>query len=389
MRAVEILQRQFEADLSGVHVARVRVLFTAAFTLLRSGRLSLTNLGRAIADGTSPKHGIKRIDRLLGNTKLHAEQVTFYRAIARRLIAPGSRPVLLVDWTAVTPKFWALIAAVSFEGRALIVYAETHPISRYLKPDVNAAFLQRLQAVLPTGCIPIIVGDAGFRTPWMRLVKSMGWDYVVRARAPARVRRDRTHGWQDIENVWRFARTTPSDLGPYEIGAQVRYPSRFVGIRRRERRMFRPKKRDHGSERQKRNAREPWILATSLNWSPARIIAIYKRRMQIEETFRDAKSNRFGLALSQARTRSEHRANVLLLLASLAHLVAVLLGMAAETLRLQRRFQANTVTRRRVFSLAMLGRLFATHFSDAYLKPALSQSCWNALALRAQQALDP
>ena len=144
MRAARIIQRQFESDLKGVHLARVRVLFAAAFTLLRSGKLSLTSLGRAIAVGTSPKHGIKRIDRLLGNTKLHAEQVIFYRAIARRLIAPASRPVLLVDWTAVTPQLWALVAAVCFEGRALIVYAEAHPISRYLKPHVNEAFLQNL-----------------------------------------------------------------------------------------------------------------------------------------------------------------------------------------------------------------------------------------------------
>ena len=387
MRAVQILQRQFESDLKGVHLARVRVLFAAAFTLLRSGRLSLTSLGRAIAVGTSPKHGIKRIDRLLGNTKLHAEQVIFYRAIARRLIAPASRPVLLVDWTAVTPQLWALVAAVCFEGRALIVYAEAHPISRYLKPHVNEAFLRNLQAVLPAACVPIVVADAGFRTPWMRLVKTFGWDYVVRARAPARVRRDRTHGWQDIENIWRHARTTPSDLGSYEIGIHVRYPSRFVGIRRRERKMFRPAKRDFGTARQLRNAREPWILATSLTCGPAKVIAIYKRRMQIEETFRDAKSTRFGLSMGHARTRSEHRANVLLLLASFAHLVAVLLGLAAEAMHLQRRFQANTVTNRRVLSLAMLGRLFAASTPDARLKPALSGASWKALALRAQAAL--
>ena len=116
-------------------------MFEAAFTALRSGRVSLTSLGRAIAERTTPKHGIKRIDRLLGNTKLHAELITFYRAIARRLIAPNSRPVLLVDWTAVTPQLWALVAAVCFDGRALIIYAQTHTIARYMKPAVNAEFL--------------------------------------------------------------------------------------------------------------------------------------------------------------------------------------------------------------------------------------------------------
>jgi hypothetical protein len=387
MRALGILQRRFEADLERVHVARVRVVLAAAFTLVKSGKLSLTSLGRAIAVRTAPKHGIKRIDRLLGNPKLHAEQLTFYRAIARRLISPESRPVLLVDWTAVTPEIWALVAAVCFEGRALIVYAETHPISRYLKPDVNAEFLLRLQAVLPAGCRPIIVTDAGFRSPWMKLVVGIGWDYVGRARAPAKVRHDKGCAWSEIEDVWRNVRATPSDLGHYEIGRKSRYLTRFVGIRKRARSLSRPAIRDFGTARQLRNAREPWILATSLTCSAAKVIAIYRSRMQIEETFRDTKSTRFGLSLSQARTRSEHRANVLLLLASLAHLVAVLLGLAAEAAHIQFRFQANTVKIRRVLSLATLGRLFASNFSDARLRPALSGASWTSLADRTRLAI--
>jgi hypothetical protein len=389
MRAIEILQRRFESDLDEVHVGRVRVLFEAAFTALRSGRVSLTSLGRAIAERTTPKHGIKRIDRLLGNTKLHAELITFYRAIARRLIAPNSRPVLLVDWTAVTPQLWALVAAVCFDGRALIIYAQTHTIARYLKPAVNAEFLYALRKVLPVGCRPIVVTDAGFRTPWMKLVSGFGWDYVGRARAPAKVRRDRGSAWSEIEDTWRFVRSIPTDLGQYQIGSRNRYPCRFVGIRKRKHHLTRPLIRDFGTARQLRNAREPWILATSLKCSAAKVIAIYRTRMQIEETFRDAKSNRYGFSLSQARPRSEQRANVLVLLTSLAHLVAVLLGMFAEAAHIQRRYQANTVTTRRVLSLVMLGRLFAASNSDGRIRPAFAAAAWSALAARTQLAFSP
>ncbi len=44
--------------------------------------------------------------------------------------------------------------------------------------------------------------------------------------------------------------------------------------------------------------REPWLLAVSpslSNLSAQAVVAIYAQRMQIEESFRDLKSERFGL----------------------------------------------------------------------------------------------
>ena len=220
MRAEEILQRRFEVELAGIHVARVRLMFTAVYTLLRSGRLSLTSLGRAIAATTTPKHGIKRIDRLLGNSHLHRERVDFYRAIARRLVQPGSRPLVIVDWTAITTELWALVAAVPYEGRALIIYAETHGIRSYMKPFVNEAFLESVKAVLPA-CKPIIVTDAGFRTPWMKLVLSYGWDYICRVRGLNLIRSAKDEAWCDVERLWKMTSAGPSELGSYDIWPKV------------------------------------------------------------------------------------------------------------------------------------------------------------------------
>ena len=378
MRATGILQRQIELDVQDVHVARVRLVFAAVFAGLRSGKLALTSLGRAIAEQTSPKHGIKRVDRLLGNPRLHAERLTFYRAIARRVIAINSRPVILVDWTAVTAKLWALVAAVSFEGRALIVYGETHPISRYLKPRVNAAFLQQLAEVLPPGCVPVIVADAGFRSPFMELVERRGWDFVVRLRGPARIRMRNSEFWVSLPYLFRRARMTATDLGHAEIGPRRRYRCRLVSIRKRvhHRKHKSRVRRGVVVERERRAAREPWILATSLRLKAAKIVDLYARRMQIEETFRDAKSTRFGLSLAEARTHSDRRADVLLLLASITHLFAVMIGVAAETADLQRRFQANTVRHKRVLSIATLGRLVVASRTDDLFRPELVERAW-------------
>lgn len=386
MRANRILQREFEAELRGIHAARLQLVFTAVWTLLRSRRLSLTCLGRAIAERTSPKHGIKRIDRLLGNVHLQNERVAVFRAIARRLIRPGTRPVIIVDWTAVTPGLWALVAAVSFRGRALVIYSETHSISRYLKPDVNVAFLNQLALVLPDRCVPIIVTDAGFRSPWMKLVASLEWDFIGRLRGLAKVRRDRSEAFGPIEMLWRLAYAVPRDLGWFQIGHRLRYPVRIVAVRKKRRAIPIPPRRDFGSERQRRNAHEPWILATSLDLAPSKVVAIYRRRMQVEETFRDAKSSRFGFALSHARTSSEHRANILLLLAALAHVVLLLVGIAAEAADL-RGYQANTVRHRRVLSLVTLGNFVVERGPDEFISAALSASAWTTLLCLMHEAI--
>lgn len=346
MRAEEIIQRQLQLDLEHVHLARVRVVFAAVRTLVRSGRLSLTSLGRAIAERTSPKHGIKRMDRLLGNPRLHSERLSFYRAIARRVLPHHSRPLVIVDWTAVTPKFWAIVAAVPYEGRAIIVYAETHPISRYLKPYVNSAFLFRLKKVLPVGCMPVIVADAGFRSPFMKLVAKYGWDYLIRLRGPAKIRREFGRGWINIPFIFGQAGSiTPTDFGQVEVGQRIRHVCRLIGVSNTvQHRSYRCRvRRGVTALRERKSAHEPLLLATSLDVEPGRVVEMYRLRMQIEETFRDAKSNRFGFALTHARTKSSYRADVLLLLAALGHLFALLLGIAAEAGRLQRFFQANTL----------------------------------------------
>lgn len=385
MRAEEILQRRFESELGAIHLSRVRLMFAVVHTLLRSGKLSLTSLGRAIAGATAPKHGIKRIDRLLGNEHIHRERIDFYRALARRLVRPGTRPLVIVDWTAVTTQLWALVAAVPYEGRALIIYAETHGISSYMKPHVNQSFLDNVKAVLPA-CTPIIVTDAGFRTPWMKLVLSYGWDYISRVRGLNLIRADKDEAWCDIERLWKMTGGRASELGSYEIGRKTRFRTRVVGIRKKPKYQRRPAKRDFGPERQKRAAREPWILATSLCARPAKVVAMYSLRMQIEETFRDAKSDRFGISLSHARTRSTSRADVLLLLAAFAHVLYVLLGLAAEAAGLQRRYQANTIRRRRVLSLAMLGRLVLTENAPHLLEAALAARPWGSLRERIASA---
>lgn len=390
MRAMQIIQRQFESDLPGVHRARMRLVFAAVFSALRCGQLSLTSLGRAVAERTTHKHGIKRIDRLFGNTHLHDERLLFYAAIARRIIAPGSSPPIIVDWTAITPKFWALVAAVSFHGRAITVYAETHQISRYMKPQVNAAFVRRLKAVLPRGCAPVILADAGFRAPFMRLVQDLGWDYVVRVRGTVFLRQRRDRDWKPPSVFFELTGTRPKDFDHVEMSRQGPFTTRLVGWRRRihHRKYHSVIRHSVADWRERRAAHEPWLLATSLTVESSRVVALYARRMQIEETFRDTKNPRFGMSLVHARPTREDRADVLLLLGSLAHLCALLLGIAAEAAKLDRGYQANTLVSRRVLSLVTIGRLVFNSGNELVLAAAFEERAWETFRRRVRVGLD-
>jgi hypothetical protein len=86
------------------------------------------------------------------------------------------------------------------------------------------------------------------------------------------------------------------------------------------------------------------------------VVRAYEKRMQIEETFRDLKSHRWGYGLQYARSRCPARLENLLLLTTLATLATWLAGLAAKAAELARHFQANTVRDTAVLSVFFLGR---------------------------------
>lgn len=86
-------------------------------------------------------------------------------------------------------------------------------------------------------------------------------------------------------------------------------------------------------------------------------MSIYRKRMQIEEGFRDVKSLRFGFgfAFDLHRTPCPRRIEVLLLIAALACYALYLAGLQAQTTGRSRRFQSNSVRHKTVLSLWRIG----------------------------------
>ena len=103
--------------------------------------------------------------------------------------------------------------------------------------------------------------------------------------------------------------------------------------------------RSRHSLKNARSQREPWLLAVCpalAHLSAKAVVAAYAQRMQIEETFRDLKSERFGLGFNSSRSTRKDRLSVLLLIACLASFVLRLIGEAGKARKLYLQFQSNT-----------------------------------------------
>ncbi|MEQ1742257.1 MAG: transposase, partial [Candidatus Nitrotoga sp.] len=118
-----------------------------------------------------------------------------------------------------------------------------------------------------------------------------------------------------------------------------------------------------------RAQREPWLLAVSPkldHLSAQAAVAVYAQRMQIEESFRDLKSERFGLGFSASRSTQKNRLGVLLLVACLASFVLRLIGEVGKARQLEFKFQSNTRRSRPVLSVITLALQLIQHGMAAF-----------------------
>jgi hypothetical protein len=355
MRVSHIVREILRPCLSVVHAARFAALCAVVEAVIRARRASIAAMGRSLGGRAAPKHGIKRVDRLLSNGRLHVERAEYFRAIAAYLLCKVRQPVIIVDWTQAAGELLALVAAVPIGGRAVPVYEEVHPLRKLGNARVQSRFLGNLQRILPRGTTPIVVTDAGFHGPFFRAVLELGWDFVGRVRGTATAKRaDGTKFTK--QEIYRRASPTARDLGWFRLYAWQRgVDARLVVVRSRRKPGRRRKSRSQDEAAIRRAARDPWLLATSLAKGDAmRIVSIYSRRMQIEETFRDAKNHRFGWSFRHVTTDSRQRLDTLLLVVILGMLVASQIGRAMEASGRHRSYQANTASKR-VLSFFVLG----------------------------------
>ena len=335
--AATVLQKCLSSVTDSMHAFRVSALLMAVQCLLSCRRLVLMDLARACPGEERVRAPLKRLDRLLSNRHLAEEREAFYAQMMRWLICHPN-PLILIDWSDLHGDCrWQLLrAAIPLQGRAFTVLEMVFPESMKGSPRAQQQFLHRLRALLPAQVRPILVTDAGFCAPWLRLVTKFGWYYVGRLRG-------RTclcigeGSWLPNKQLHSQICGAARRIEDAQIGKRMPWRLDLVLYRKpgRQRvcvsvRTGRESRANTSLKAQRRES-EPWILVTSpqlRHLSAAQIVSIYSKRMQIEQSFRDLKCHRFGCAFAHSLTRDPKRIAILLLIHALATFAAWLAALS-------------------------------------------------------------
>lgn len=287
------------------------------------------------------------------------------------MICASTMPVLLVDWADIREKqrLMVLRASVALSRRSVTVYERTLSLEEHNTDKAHQSFLRELASVLPEGCIPLLVTDAGFKNPWFRAVEQHGWYWLSRVRGRVNYADTDCDNWKPVSKLNEIATTRCRYLGLCRLARSKPitcdiYLYRAKNKGRKNQRSTKTNSHHPSSASYSRSAKEAWVLATNLPASdlkPVQLIKLYRKRMQIEETFRDLKSPVYGLGLRQSRTRCPKRFDIMLLIALVLQLVLWWVGLLARAKGWQKHFQANTVRSRNVLSAIRLGAEVLRH----------------------------
>jgi hypothetical protein len=247
-------------------------------------------------------------------------------------------------------------------GRALSLYEEVHPEAKLGNRQVQTRFLDTLKRVLPEGCCPVLITDAGFHAGWFKAVQKQGWDYVGRVRGLVKFCRDDETHWASLSSLYAKATSRAAYYGTVTLSKSEPVQGQLYFVKGKPKGRICKNQRgqrryDTGNQNHAKSAKEPWVLLTSFQGKrrAKRVVSCYSKRMQIEEGFRDLKSSQYGFGFEKSYTRQIQRLENLLLIAMLAAFIAYRIGWCAEKANYHYQFQANSIKKRRVLSLFYLG----------------------------------
>lgn len=372
MSAEDLLLGHLSVSCPGVHSTRLQAVLDVATGLQKSQNLSLTAIGRALSTSTTVKHRVKKVDRLLGNRHLYNELSTVYTGLSSyvfKYISHTQHIPLIVDlcYMKDSHAVQMLSAEVALKGRSLPIYREVFE-ANHLKNRASK-FIQNLSSCIPEDRDVVIIMDAGFGEDWFEAISAHGWHWLVRARGKKFIKLSNNHEWVDARALYKlgtarakhFDKAYITKRSPRSCRVVIKSQPSIKHVAKNRRKL--PRNYNSGNGNYQRSATEPWVLVTNLpaKYSASDIVNAYKKRMQIEESFRDVKSHQFGLSARYIQSVSIYRWSIAMLLAAIVQIILWVIGIIGHHQGMQTYFQVNTVRNKKVFSYFYLGQLIVQH----------------------------
>lgn len=365
MRRDRYCQKLFNKSLPNLHKKRRDCLARfAACHLDTNISLSVSSIGKRLESSTSLKHKLKAADYFIGNKKFCSEQIKVYQGLASYFWGNYKSLTVLVDWSgACGNKCFSLTASVVGSGRSVPIYQEVHSEREQENLLVHNKFLENLSSVIPEGVEVLVITDAGFHRDWFREVERYGWDFIGRVYTRYQYKKTEENTWKNLHNLPFQARGKATEIGEVLLGKTKKPMSGYL-YSYKEKLCGRKHKKNKYPDHEKAHSesyRNGWILFSSLNKSASVIVRAYKKRMQIEQNFRDIKNEKYGIGLRRNQSTQPHRTSMLFFFSTIVIIILWWIGLMTEADKEHYKYQANTVKNKRVISLVKLGALVAKH----------------------------
>ena len=333
--------RSFTHEIFGdhLHAKRVASLGNALAGAAQAAQASVHAIGAAYAAlaGTQVKHGIKQVNRLLGNVAFDVERLQ--KPYVLHVLGQRTEALVSLDWTdfETDDQTTLVLMLVTTHGRStpLLWHTTTKSDLEGRRTALEHDLVQRFHDLVPEHVRVTLLADRGFGDQQLyALLGVLGWDYVIRFRGNIVV--EDAAGERRKANEWVRGATARKLVNVKVTGDRAEVPAVVVV---------------HAKA-----MKEPWCLATSLREAAASaVVKLYGRRFAMEETFRDDKDLHFGQGLSASHLTTPARRDRMLFLLALARVLLTLLGAASEQTGLDKTLKAST-TKKRTMSLWRQGQ---------------------------------
>jgi hypothetical protein len=224
----------------------------------------------------------RRMRRLLDNPAIRVR--AWYEPIAQGIIqrlADGEIR-LIVDGSKVGFGHQLLLVAIAYRRRAIpLAWTWVKSSRAHSTVHKQKALLSYVHSLIPAKSSVLVVGDTEFgQVGVLKLLQEWHWQYVLRQNGRYLVRQQGRRDFQRLDSL--VDKPAQSQwLDTCQLTAKYAYTANLLAY-------WKP------------GEKSPWLLATNLV-CPTATRKAYRRRMWIEETFGDLKSNGFDLESTHLR----------------------------------------------------------------------------------------